>query len=145
MEEKEVIEELEHELENINNELEVATVEEEREKLQADKIKLEERIEALKITKIEKNESNGKALENSNEIKENNNKKITDNDSLTEDKNKESTNNTEIVYKKYVVKKPYLDNELGRVVSEGEELSLIENRAKEIIEILPGYIELIKE
>ena len=145
MEEKEVIEELERELENINNELEVATVEEEKEKLQANKIKLEERIEVLKNTKIEKNESKGKATENSKETKENNNKKVTDNDSLTEDKNNEATNNKEIDYKKYVVKKPYLDNELGRVVSEGEELLLIENRAKEIIEILPGYIELIKE
>ena len=145
MESKEVIEELERELENINKELEVATVEEEKEKLQANKIKLEERIEVLKNTKIEKNESKGKATENSKETKENNNKKVTDNDSLTEDENNDSTNNKEIDYKKYVVKKPYLDNELGRVVSEGEELLLIENRAKEIIEILPGYIELIKE
>lgn len=142
MEQKEVIDELESELENINNELEVATVEEEKEKLQANKIELEERIEILKNTKTEKNESKGKVTENS---KENNNKEVTDNDSLTEDKNKEATNNKEIDYKKYVVKKPYLDNELGRVVSEGEELLLIENRAKEIIEILPGYIELIKE
>ena len=71
-------------------------------------------------------EENLKQLEDS--IEENN-----------EDEKKESE------YKEYKVIKPYLDKEFGRVVGADERISLTETRAEEIIEKLPGYIELITE
>ena len=76
------------------------------------------------------------------------NKKNDETEEIEKQKNEEDSimfENKESDYKKYIVRKPYLDNELGRVVSEDEKLSLTENRAKEIIEKLPGYIELIIE